>query len=197
MKIAIPEILINAAVRRAERSTFLHLHRKLHRGWLINPGLVGRLLKLGVTVNKIMASDRARHAHDHPQSYIEVVLRGGFTEVKIHDTLIEAHRYACRHRAKHGMPQVRHNKEMGRWESHAYYGAGAVLFRKASDPHRLQLDDHPSATILNIAAGRAQAWGYATPDGKILKDAYQVYLDDKLLDALGREEIEKAYGVYA
>lgn len=155
----------------------------LRRSWLTNPhGFLARRLGVKASLNLILASDRSKHTHDHSQPYIEIVLEGGFTEVRIHETLIEAHRYACRHRAEHGMPQVRHNEEMGRWESHAFYGAGSILVRKAADAHRLVLERGTMATTLHIAAGKAQTWGYHTPSGKVAWHDYLSYQDKLLAD---------------
>lgn len=201
MKIVFPELLISAMVRRATRRPFMMLGA-LQRGWLMDPkSIPARLTGVTMSINHIKLSDHRRHPHDHRCSYVEIVLRGGFTEVLLHDTLIDAHRYGRIHRAEHGMPEVQFNKEMNRWESHAYYGPGSVLARGAKTAHRILVAKGESATTLMIALKPSQACGFITPAGKMEYQAYidwlQFQQDEQLLDALGREEIAKAYGVTA
>lgn len=194
MKIVFPQLLTNALVRSAARRPFHTLDGYMKRDWLLDPkSILARVTGCGARIQQILSSDREKVPHDHPWPYISFILKGGYTEVRHHDTLIAAHRYAIKHRAEHGMPEVHFNGAIGRWESYSYYGAGSVLFRKAKTMHRLVIAKGESATTLFIMGRYRQKWGYLTAAGKVYWRDYQCPEEV----ARAAAAIEEVYGVQA
>jgi len=146
-------------IRRAKRTPYYHLGNYMERYWLVPynrtiihedgqthgtgrvPWLkrpVARLLQtfgIAVRVHRILRSDYGRDFHDHPWNFLSVILKGGYNEATPADP--------------HG----------------AWYGAGSVLFRRATDWHRLVLPWTGEAWTLFISGPRIQRWGFLV-DGK-------------------------------
>lgn len=95
------------------------------RRWRIGYGVLPRWLP-GVRVHHIMRSDADREMHDHPFSFVSIILWGGYTE--------------------HG---PNYSKR---------YGPGSIVWRRATDLHRLELD-RPAWTL--VIRGRIKRrWGF-------------------------------------
>ena len=69
------EAAVEALLRRASRTPYLHLDGYMRRFWLFRSPLVN------ARVHEILRSDNDRHLHDHPWDYVSVILRGGYWEI--------------------------------------------------------------------------------------------------------------------
>lgn len=97
-------------------------------------------------VHNILRSDDGRDFHDHPFSFVSIILRGGYIE----------HRPGC---------------VCGTWaEPFAaitpcrHYGPGSIVRRRAEDLHRLELLSG-SAWTLVFSTRYFRAWGFKLGDG--------------------------------
>lgn len=96
-----------------------------------------------VKIHKILMSDDACF-HDHPWSFISIILWGGYTECQPFRAF------------SNGMPDdsLVHRQ---------YYSAGSILWRKAPSPHRLEISN--PATTLVITFKKIRLWGFYTLSG--------------------------------
>lgn len=92
----------------------------------------------GVFVHKLCRSDHDRALHDHPWSFISLVLKRGYDEV------IEG---------EHGNHRV------------LTHSAGSILLRPAQWKHRVVLTNFQPAWTLVFVGPRTRKWGFFTPDG--------------------------------
>ncbi len=106
-------------------------------------------LGIAARVHQILRSDQGRDPHDHPWSYLTIILRGGYHE----------ERY----------------DELGDLVSRKWHGPGSILYRPANSWHRLLLPAGYSAWTLFITGPKQQTWGFAV-DGK--KVPYRDYFED-------------------
>jgi hypothetical protein len=170
-------------VLRALVTPYWHLPQYMERFWLVpfvpksdedrkhgcyvaefrkNP-VVWCLQKLGVSVrvHRILRSDEGDHFHDHPASFVSIIVRGRYAEV---------------------FPQ---------WDQHGLYvgdsfkwrNEGDVYFRRFYDFHRVQLlpeeEGEPVVTIFIMFKWR-QKWGY------LMQPAYKRYYRDVYEEAAAR-----------
>ncbi len=115
---------------------------------------IARLLqKLGVAVrvHEILRSDEGRDPHDHPWSFVTVILKGGYFETRYDDN--------------------------GKEVSHKWHGPGSILFRRAHDWHRLTLPNGMVATTLFITGPKLQGWGFNVRGEKV---PYWQYLSERI-----------------
>ena len=91
-----------------------------------------RLPWFGFRVHKIYRSDLDRELHDHPFTFLSLVLSGGYTE-----------------ETPGGVK--------------TYYGPGSLIYRRATDLHRLELDE-PTWTFI-IRGQKCREWGFMTQKG--------------------------------
>lgn len=75
--------------------------------------------------------------HDHPWSFVSLLLRGGYTE-ELHDG-----------------PIHRRTVERRRW---------SVAFRRSTDSHRISSADHGTMTLV-LVGPRRRTWGFWTDAG--------------------------------
>lgn len=75
----------------------------------------------GIRIHKICRSDNARDMHDHPWAFHSFILCGGYWEHTLPRYSNEVHRKVAEAQAR-------------KW-----HGAGSLLFRRATDLHRLEL----------------------------------------------------------
>lgn len=152
---------IDWLIERAKRTPYFHLDGYMARFWLVpyntvierSPGAadgtgpvtwrrpVAKLLQaLGIAarVHHILRSDHGRDPHDHPWPFVTIILRGGYYEVRF-----DADGKAIR----------------SRW-----HGPGSVLFRRATDLHKLVLPEGQTAWTLFVTGKKCQTWGFK-PEG--------------------------------
>lgn len=98
----------------------------------------------------IHRADPGRDLHDHPRSFLSLVLRGGYTEDRP---------------ATPGRPWVRGPN--GRWKlrlASTVRRAGFWAFRRASDAHRIASVRSGTLTLV-LWGPRRRDWGFVTPYG--------------------------------
>lgn len=119
----------------------------------------------GVRLQKICASDKERHLHDHPFDFITIRLKGGGY---LEETPIYTEKFNKGNWHLLGMP-----REV------KYHAPFTVLFRRATDLHRLQLVDGPVQVFvastrpppekpqwtLFIHGPNIREWGFQTEEG--------------------------------
>src|SRR5574341_86665 len=103
---------------------------------------IARLLQhfdIAARVHHILRSDHGRDPHDHPWWFVSIILRGGYYEVRFD--------------ADGGSGEAR------------WHGPGSILFRRATDLHKLMLPDGQTAWTLFITGKKCQTWGFK-PEGR-------------------------------
>lgn len=107
----------------------------------------------GIKLHHILRSDEDRDLHDHPWSFLSLILWGGYWE---HRAFIESHN--CKYDIRlAGKPVT-----IRRW-----HGPGSVLWRPAPSPHRLELLLGRSAWTLVFTGPKKREWGFRTVCGWI------------------------------
>jgi hypothetical protein len=110
------------------------------RPYLLRWWLIPRNRFFNVYLHKIMRDDDDRALHDHPWANLSIILSGGYLE----------------------------------WRSHAWdkymdvvwRGRGSIVFRRATDAHRLSLGaDGTPCWSLFITGPRVREWGFWCPQG--------------------------------
>lgn len=92
-----------------------------------------------ITLHKIVRSDDPI-LHDHPWSYLTVILRGGYWEhTPIFDT---------------------NGKILTEFQT--WRGPGSIIYRKANEYHWLELDEDKPATTLFFMGAQQREWGFLT-----------------------------------
>jgi hypothetical protein len=109
-----------------------------------------------VFFHRILRDDSDRHMHDHPFSFVSMILRGGYWEwtpvVK-----------KCTHGDAFGYVSIPER----RW-----CRPFTILFRRATDLHRIALRDGRPAWTLVIAGSRQRQWGFHTEEGWVAHTEY-------------------------
>lgn len=150
------ERLINWLIRRGRETNYQSLEGYMERLWLLPRWMLrwdvhGGFYELrwpwlpAVRLHHILRSDFDRHLHDHPWSYITVILRGGYTEVTPW--------------VEHGpWRSLTRDDGRGGYERFAWYGPGSILIRGRKHKHRLELPT--DAWTLFITGPKLQGWGF-------------------------------------
>lgn len=171
--------LANYLIRRAQFTPYSHLTREdgsayMLRYWLVPYGdpkagancgpvsfwrrpLAWLLQRFGIAVrvHKISAPDRDRHLHDHPWSFVSVVLRGWYHE-----------RRPLAIRPCFDWAQEYENS------SNVRRRAGDICFRRSTDRHRISSVSVDCWTLF-ITFRMRQWWGFYTPEGKVYWRDYE------------------------
>lgn len=161
--------LIDRLIARAKRTPFHHLPGYMNRYWLVpwrevvkrqthdleeatdgtgpvpfrTRPLAWLIQRCGLAVrlHEILRSDLDHDPHDHPWSFVTVILRGGYMEAR-YDT--ERHCIA-----------------------YQWHGPGSILHRRATDLHKLTLAPDEPCWTLFITGPWRQHWGFQTAEGKV------------------------------
>lgn len=136
-------------IARAKRTPYHHLQGYMNRWWLIP---YGTRWSPAIRVHEILRSDDDRAFHDHPWNYLTVVLKGGYFEVR---------------------PVFKDGIYRG--DKRTWCGPGSVLFRRATDWHRLEVPEGTVATTLFTTFAYRQQWGFM-PQPAQNKVYYREYL---------------------
>jgi hypothetical protein len=110
----------------------------------------------GVKLHHILRSDDDRDLHDHPWSFLSIVLKGGYWEHTPTD---------CPSRPLDGGPHLAYENEgdtqngliycrfcglvRTRWTRKRWHGPGSILWRPAPSIHRLELPE-PTRSPFNV-----------------------------------------------
>lgn len=134
----------------------------MQRYWCIPPR-ADDAANITARIHVIHASDKETHLHDHPWSYISVILDGAYYEVRHFPT--EA--AALTPDAGVLVAGPHYLREVQIWQTIRWYTRGSVLVRNANDTHRVLVREGAPATTLFIMGSYVNKWGFATPDGKV------------------------------
>lgn len=185
-------------IRRAMRTPYWHLQNEdgtayMDRYWLARIGHDGVDDRgnpkpwIGLRVHHIRSSDIGRHFHDHPWTFLSLILFGGYHEDKPYD-------------AETGFTVSRlRNCPSGVVYTRETFTAGELLLRRAHDWHRLRLPDQlvdvGTWTLVLTLPKRPESWGFLV-DGK--KVPWREYFSArKFADAAVRVRIYGARRVAA
>lgn len=122
-----------------------------------------------ITLHKIVKSDDPIF-HDHPWSYLTIVLKGGYWE---HTPLFDENG------GKFG--------EISTWR-----GPGSIIYRKAKELHWLELDNGKPATTLFFMGKQEREWGFLV-DKNVSKIAWMhhnQYLNNVSVDKYVTQNIK-------
>jgi hypothetical protein len=128
--------------------------------------------RICVRAHTILSSDADRHLHDHPSWSISIVLEGGYWEVCVPT------RFALCAPLMHNAALA--SIEQG-WiapehaDEHVYLNdlgiywraPGAIVFRKATDYHRIVLPRGVKAKSIFIMGGKTNSWGFLVGGNKV------------------------------
>lgn len=103
-----------------------------------------------IKLHHILRSDEERDLHDHPWSFVSLILWGGYWEHTA-EFVFGDPRYDYRDSVS-GLPSTRRT----------WHGPGSILRRPAPSPHRLELPRGRSAWTLVITGPRTREWGFRT-----------------------------------
>lgn len=93
---------------------------------------------LGIWIHKFHRSDEDRAPHDHPFSFLSIILTGGYWEWVPDKT----------------------GKLTRTW-----YRAGSILFRRAEHQHRIEVRPETTPFTLIFRFRRRREWGFHTSEG--------------------------------
>lgn len=121
----------------------------------------------GIKIHKILLSD-SDCLHDHPWTFISLILKGGYFE-----TTTKQYKKSQIRFAGHKMPAGQ------RFQWVTWRGPGSILYRPAAMAHRLDLkkdkgghgDPIPALTFV-INLKREREWGFWTPLGWLHWEKY-------------------------
>lgn len=145
--------LVAALIARAARTPYLHLYHAdgtayMRRFWLL------RTRFLSIKLHHICTPDYDRHMHDHPWSFISVVLRGWYVE----------------RRPEFAAPTF--TLEGREFFYPVARRAGAIGFRKAGDRHLVSEVSPGGVWTLFIHFAKARSWGFHTEEGWVHSREY-------------------------
>jgi hypothetical protein len=106
------------------------------------------LCGFNVYLHQFHRSDEGADLHDHPWSFVSVILAGGYWEwtEERHTCLVE------------DQPHIQ--IPVRRWKR-----PGSVLVRSASHAHRVEIDPQRPAWSLVLVGPKWRKWGFYTPNG--------------------------------
>jgi hypothetical protein len=107
-----------------------------------------------IKLHHILRSDEDRDLHDHPWSFVSIILRGGYWE---HTPTRIAPNPRDDIRSWDGRPATTRH----------WYGVGSVLLRPAPWPHRLEIPPGHTAWSLVVTGTKKRVWGFRTICGWI------------------------------
>lgn len=148
-------------IERAKRTPYTHLANAagdvyMERYWLIpfpgaeggdavRLGWFGRWLQrrgIAARVHCIRRSDRGRHPHGHPWTFISLVLKGRYLEL----------RFDAR----------------GNYIRNVHRSTGGIALRRPNDYHYVKLPREEPAWTLFITGPKRQTWGFIV-DGEFVR----------------------------
>lgn len=137
-------------------SNLLWIKKKVITRWDDEPYLIRYTLFacrwFSIKIHKILSSDDAC-LHDHPWSFLSIVLKNGYVEHYYPKTVMTTPAFIF------GSEELNIECKI----SSKRIKAPAVLFRRANWAHRLVVDK--PATTLVITFKKTRQWGFFTPKG--------------------------------
>lgn len=168
----------DALIARAQRTPYHHLNNSdgtpyMDRFWLLRIGHDGfdergkPVPWIALRVHHIRSSDEGRDFHDHPWTFLSLILRGGYYEERPYEgPLLPAKaidRYMC--------------GSTGKEYTRSVYNAPRLLLRRARQWHRLRLPtelQECGTWTLVLTMPRCQDWGFLFDGQKIDRKSYNL-----------------------
>lgn len=140
--------LAKLIIRQAKKTPYSHLEHAdgtlyMARWWLFQTRW------LSARVHHIASADYDRHMHDHPFSFLSILLDGWYVE---HRPLTIDPCFGAR-----GIESVRVTVRK----------TGSVAYRSTSDRHLIAQVPVGGVWTLVFLSSRRQWWGFYTPEGKV------------------------------
>lgn len=157
-------------IGHAQRTPYFHLSNAdgtpyMDRFWLLRLGRTGTDDRgqprpwIALRVHHIRSSDAGRDFHDHPWSFVSLILRGGYREDRPYAGAVPV--------VADAVPSAIAEQPY----TSTWYGAGALLFRRAATWHRLTLDDQQLAagtwTLVLTLPPADRRWGFLVRGRKV------------------------------
>lgn len=168
--------LVSRLIARAKRTPYYHLDGYMNRWWLVpyrdevlrrpwgqdfestdgtgpvrfRKRPIAWLLQrfnVSVRVHEILRSDHDRHPHDHPFSYLTIILRGTYWERRF-----DSH---------------------GRCISNTMRGPGSIMWRRKGSWHLLELYQGTVTTLFFTGRKEDGVWGFNVDGQKMLRREYE------------------------
>lgn len=124
----------------AYRQDIAHFGKPYMRRWIVRTPL--GMLRL----HHIVAPDGDRHLHDHPFSFVSLVLRGGYIEER-------PSRGVAPHVADEAARSITERS------------AGSIAYRRAADAHRIRQVERGGCWTLVATGPLFRRWGFWVPAG--------------------------------
>lgn len=132
------------------RKPYWHLDGYMNRYWILP--FTPWLFDMGIRIHHILRSDKDDCFHDHPWSFVTIILKGGYTEVT----------------------PLWDDSRLYIGEKRTWYGPGSVLFRSYKHWHRLEIEHGKDCWTLFTSFKKRQKWGFLTKPAN--KTYYREYL---------------------
>ena len=116
---------------------YFHLEGYMNRYWII-PYKRNRF-DIAIRLHQILRSDLDRNLHDHPWSFISIILKGGYYE-------------------------IRENSLQGTYREVIKYDTGSIRYHNNESFHKLILNDNQECWTLFITFKKKQGWGFKVWD---------------------------------
>jgi hypothetical protein len=126
---------------------------------------------IAVRAHTILRSDNDRHLHDHPSWSLSIVLEGGYWEV-FEPTPYALQRPAIYERLIDCLETETPDSDLCAHYGIIWRGPGAVVFRRATDFHRLILPRGSMARSVFVMGKKSNSWGFKTSEGKVYWRTY-------------------------
>jgi hypothetical protein len=133
--------------------------RRHYLSWRVWPTWwpIKRLPLIRVFLHLIKMPDTDRHPHDHPWSFLTIILWGGYWEA-VYQNKAQL--------AGEEQPLIR------------YLGPGSVVFRRAEHTHQIIKINGSAAWTLVFAGSSRRAWGFWGTDGKFIPSGQYLKRED-------------------
>lgn len=125
---------------------YMHRWYLTRQHWLLN----------NIYLHNILRSDDDRALHDHPWWNVSIVLRGGYWEWTRRPDA-EERRYIVE---MYRLEVLDTDIYQRRWR-----GPGSIVFRRATQAHRLELPAGRTCWSLFITGRKSREWGFHCPKG--------------------------------
>lgn len=149
--------LVDWIITRAKRTPYFHLVHADGSMYMERYWLVKNFFGFSARVHGIHTPDMDRAMHDHPWSFISIVMRGAYIETTPNrQNTIDFHAVGAI-----GATEPQQER---------FRGTGSIAFHGFWHRHRVTLVtewDYLPVWTLFITFPKRQSWGFFTPDGKI------------------------------
>ena len=147
MRLPMPAWVVDRLIAWARRTPYFDIHNQAD-GSLQEGALKPKAwLPFAVRLHYIERPDLDRAFHDHPSTFVSLVLRGGYAE--------------CRPTS--ATPNWRGDEE----DSYTITRLpGSIALRRFTDRHRI-VSVLPNTVTLVVWFSKRQSWGFYTPAGKV------------------------------